>query len=173
MSNAKETLGEPTPVSLQADAFPVLRMIHLLPETGWPLYGMFLPLAFFFGLSGAVSGIFFGSMMADAADEHELLFGTRREGMYFAGITLSAKAAIATGLLIGGVAITAIGLPQNLGDSAVALHLDPHIALLLGVAGGPVPAIISTASLALMLFYRIDRAAQTRIAEAPAIRRRK
>jgi GPH family glycoside/pentoside/hexuronide:cation symporter len=103
-------------------------------------------------------------MMADAADEHELLFGTRREGLYFAGITLSAKAAIATGLLIGGVALSAIGLPQDLGsNAAAALHLSTRVVNLLGVAGGPLPAVISTASLVLMMFYRLDRKEQMRI----------
>ncbi|HEY1709537.1 MAG TPA: MFS transporter [Rhizomicrobium sp.] len=143
---------------------PVMRMMHLLPDSGWGLYGLLMVLSFCVGLAGAMSGIFFQSMMADAADEHELLFGTRREGLYFAGITLSAKAAIATGLLIGGVALSAIGLPQDLGsNAAAALHLSTRVVNLLGVAGGPLPAVISTASLVLMMFYRLDRKEQMRI----------
>lgn len=53
--------------------------------------------------------ISFWSMLADAADEHEFLFHERREGLFFAGLTFSAKAAIAVGSLVAGVALDAIG----------------------------------------------------------------
>lgn len=39
----------------------------------------------FGGTVMAMAAIAFASMMADAADEHEHLFGARREGLYFAG----------------------------------------------------------------------------------------
>jgi GPH family glycoside/pentoside/hexuronide:cation symporter len=125
---------------------PVMRMLHLLPQARWGLYGILMVLSFCVGLAGAMSGIFFGSMMADATDEHEYLFGTRREGMYFAGITLSAKAAIAVGVLIGGFALDIIGFPRDLGSNVqAALHIAPTAIRALGFAGGPVPAVISIA----------------------------
>src|SRR6202012_583047 len=48
--------------------------------------------SFLGGIGSSASLIGFQSMMADAADEHEILFGARREGLYFAGISLSVKA---------------------------------------------------------------------------------
>jgi GPH family glycoside/pentoside/hexuronide:cation symporter len=111
-------------------------------------------------------------MMADATDEHELLFGSRREGLYFAGITLSVKAALAIGALIGGLALDAIGFPRDLSQNpALALHLPVRAVMELGIAAGPLPAAISVVTLVLLIFYRIDRAAQAKISEALALRR--
>lgn len=156
----------------QQGILPLLRIGNLLPPNGTALYSVLVMLAFLLGLSGAVSGIYFQSMMADATDEHELLFGSRREGLYFAGITLSAKAAIAIGSLIGGFALDAIGFPRDLSRNfAAALHLDPTSVLQLGVVSGPLPAAISMASLVLLLAYRIDRATQQRIATILIARR--
>lgn len=149
----------------QQGFLPLLRIGHLLPPNGTALYSMLIGFAFLLGLSGAVSGIYFQSMMADATDEHELLFGSRREGLYFAGITLSAKAAIAVGSLIGGIALDAIGFPRDLSRNlATALHLNPTSVLQLGIVSGPLPAVISVVSLVLLLAYRIDRVTQQRIA---------
>ena len=53
-------------------------------------------------------------MMADAADEHEFLFGTRREGLYYAGLNFSAKAASGLGALVAGLALDLIAFPTNL-----------------------------------------------------------
>jgi GPH family glycoside/pentoside/hexuronide:cation symporter len=156
----------------QQGVMPLLRIWHLLPPNGTTLYAILIVLAFLLGLSGAISGIFFQSMMADATDEHELLFGSRREGLYFAGITLSAKAAIAIGALIGGFALDAIGFPHDLSRNLnAALHLPRSSVDALGIVSGPLPAVISVVTLVLLLAYRIDRAAQERIAGELAARR--
>jgi Na+/melibiose symporter-like transporter len=52
-----------------------------------------------------------------------------------------------------------------------ALHLKPAAINLLGLVSGPLPAAISVASLVLLLAYRIDRAAQTKIVAQLAERR--
>ena len=104
--------------------------------------------------------------MADATDEHELIFGSRREGLYFAGITLSAKAALAVGALIGGVALDAIGFPRDLSQNvSLVLHLPARAIMQLGIVSGPLPAAISVVTLLLLLAYRIDRAHQMRISQ--------
>jgi GPH family glycoside/pentoside/hexuronide:cation symporter len=149
-----------------------MRIAHLLPANGPLLYGILIVSSFTVGLSGAISGIFFQSMMADATDEHELLFGSRREGLYFAGITLSAKAALAVGALIGGIALDAIGFPRDLSQNiALALHLPTGAVLELGIVAGPLPAIISVVTLVLLLAYRIDRAHQAHISRQLAQKR--
>jgi len=156
----------------QQGLLPVMRIFHLLPDNGPLLYGILVGLVFVYGLSGAVSGIFFQSMMADATDEHELLFGSRREGLYFAGITLSAKSAIAVGALIGGVALDAIGFPRDLSQNiSLALHLPAKAITELGIVAGPLPAVISVVTLVLLLAYRIDRSRQMDITQRLAQRR--
>jgi len=156
----------------QQGLLPVMRIFHLLPDNGPLLYGILVGLVFVYGLSGAVSGIFFQSMMADETDEHELLFGSRREGLYFAGITLSAKAAIAVGALIGGVALDAIGFPRDLSQNiSLALHLPAKAITELGIVAGPLPAVISVVTLVLLLAYRIDRSRQMDITQRLAQRR--
>lgn len=156
----------------QQGVLPLMRIAHLLPPNGPLLYGILIVSVFTVGLSGAISGIFFQSMMADATDEHELLFGSRREGLYFAGITLSAKAALAVGALIGGVALDAIGFPRDLSQNiSLALHLPEKAVTELGIAAGPLPAIISVVTLVLLLAYRIDHERQVRISQE-LVRRR-
>lgn len=156
----------------QQGVLPIMRIFNLLPDNGPLLYAILIGTVFITGLSGAVSGIFFQSMMADATDEHELLFGSRREGLYFAGITLSAKAALAIGALIGGVALDAIGFPRDLSQKlSLALHLPAKAVMELGVVSGPVPAIISVITLLILLAYRIDRRHQMRISRELAQKR--
>jgi GPH family glycoside/pentoside/hexuronide:cation symporter len=156
----------------QQGVLPVMRIFNLLPDNGPLLYSILVGTVFITGLSGAVSGIFFQSMMADATDEHELLFGSRREGLYFAGITLSAKAALAIGALIGGIALDAIGFPRELSQNiALALHLPTRAITELGIVSGPVPAVISVVTLVILLAYRIDRTHQMRISRELAQRR--
>ena len=156
----------------QQGVLPLMRIAHFLPANGPLLYGILIVSSFTVGLSGAISGIFFQSMMADATDEHELLFGSRREGLYFAGITLSAKAALAVGALIGGIALDAIGFPRDLSQNiALALHLPAGAVLELGIVAGPLPAIISVVTLVLLLAYRIDRAHQAHISRELAQKR--
>jgi GPH family glycoside/pentoside/hexuronide:cation symporter len=46
-----------------------------------------------FGTAITICDVAFQSMMADTPAEHEWLFGVRREGLFFSGLTLSRKAA--------------------------------------------------------------------------------
>ncbi|MBV9418828.1 MAG: MFS transporter, partial [Alphaproteobacteria bacterium] len=94
----------------------------------------------------------------------ELLFGARREGLYFAGLSFSTKAASGLGGLISGVALSLIGFPADLaskgGDKA-------HIALStindLGLVYGIVPGAMTTACIVFTILYRIDRKAHAEI----------
>ena len=114
----------------------------------------------------------FQSMMADAADEHEMLFGARREGVYFAGLSFSTKAASGLGGLISGAVLSLIHFPADLaakgGDAA---HIPLATVNSLGLAYGIVPGVLTFACIIFTLFYRIDRAAHARIQETLAARR--
>jgi GPH family glycoside/pentoside/hexuronide:cation symporter len=122
------------------------------------------------GASAALIG--FQSMMADAADEHEHLFGARREGLYFAGITFSAKASSGVGVLIAGLVLDLIGFPHGLAIAGAAPHLIPPEAVRnLGLLYGPGAAVITAISVMELLLYRRGRADHVKVQDALARRR--
>jgi GPH family glycoside/pentoside/hexuronide:cation symporter len=120
----------------------------------------------------AAAGIGFQSMMADAADEHECLFGTRREGLYFAGLNFAGKAATGLGALVAGVGLDLIGFPTNLAAKA-----EPGLAIAaptltrLGLVIGPAVGTIYLMSTLIFLAYRLDRSAYARIQQTLEARR--
>lgn len=64
---------------------------------GSTLVGLLFAASLLSGATAIVTSIAFRAMMADAADEHELMFGVRREGLFFSGLTLGIKAATGLG----------------------------------------------------------------------------
>ncbi len=138
------------------------RILHWMPDSGTPLYVILGALQLLLGITSTALGIAFPSMMADAADEHELLFGSRREGLYFAGLTLSAKSASGVGAFAAGVGLDLIGFPSNLADSG-ALHLADDVVRNLGIIWGPGAGLISLLSVVTMLRYRLNRGEHARI----------
>jgi glycoside/pentoside/hexuronide:cation symporter, GPH family len=118
------------------------------------------------GIGACIATIAFQSMMADAADEHEHLFGARREGLYFAGITLSAKASSGVGQMIGLIALDVIGFPHGLAAQPGNLHaISPEIIRNLGITYGPGAALFTTVSVLVLLGYRITKEDHTRMLE--------
>ena len=116
------------------------------------------------GLGGSIATISFQSMMADAADEHEHLFGARREGLYFAGITLSAKASSGLGALIGLVALDVIGFPHGLAATAGrTLAIAPGVVRNLGIVSGPGAALFTATSVIILLGFRLTKGDHARI----------
>jgi glycoside/pentoside/hexuronide:cation symporter, GPH family len=113
------------------------------------------------GFGGALSTISFQSMMADAADEHERLFSARREGLYFAGITFSAKAASGLGLLIGGIALDLIGFPH--GPAATTAAVPAATVARLGITYGPGAALFTAVSVVVLIGFKLTRSDHARI----------
>jgi glycoside/pentoside/hexuronide:cation symporter, GPH family len=107
------------------------------------------------GLAGGFAAIAFPSMMADAADEHELLFGARREGLYFSGLGFAGKAASGLGALFGGFALDLLRFPHDAGKAGVM----PSPATLDGLilAWGPIAAVLLAVGMAIIWRYAIDR----------------
>jgi GPH family glycoside/pentoside/hexuronide:cation symporter len=112
------------------------------------------------GLGGSIATIAFQSMMADATDEHEHLFGARREGLYFAGITLSAKASSGLGAWIGGIALDVIGFTHAIAGAAPGkpvTTVPPDIAFKLAITYGPGAALFTAASVAVLMTYNLTK----------------
>lgn len=141
-----------------------LRLLGLLPLTGSTLTLALAASAFIGGAMIALTIIAFLAIIPDAADEHEQLFGTRREGLYFAGWSFASKAASGGGILIAGVVLQLIHFPSHLTEQGrAAASLPEQTIAWLGVAGGPGAGVLSIAGIALMLLYRLDKRAYVRI----------
>ena len=122
-------------------------------------------------LGGSIATIAFQSMMADAADEHEYLFGARREGLYFAGITFSAKASSGLGAAIGGIALEVIGFPAGVTDPAQIAKIPVGVIHNLAIAYGPGASIFTGVSLMVLMTYRLTKADHARIQDELKSRR--
>lgn len=128
-------------------------------------------------LNGAVLGIGVGliaiafpSMMADAAEEHEVLFGRRREALYFAGLGFASKAAGGLGQLVAGIAISVIGFPKSAGHPG-ATELDDGLLQSLTIAWGPLAAAFGLIAGLCLMPYGIGRARQTELSSQLAAKR--
>ena len=141
-----------------------LRLLGLLPLTGDKLVLLLSLINFIAGALMAAASIAFASMMADAADEHEHLFGARREGLFFAGWSFASKAATGAGALISGLILQAIAFPTDLAaHGGVNAILPTHMIALLGFFYGPATAVVTLAAVFVTWFYRLDRLAHADI----------
>ena len=134
---------------------PLLRASGLYAPTG---LAAMAPLGVGGILGGIVVGflaIAFPSMMADAADEHEFLFGARREGLYFSGLGFAMKAASGVGALVGGFALDLLRFPHDAGQAGVSMSPATLDGLIL--AWGPAPAVLIAAGMVITWGYAIDR----------------
>lgn len=141
-----------------------LRAFHLVSFTG---EGAVLPLglnSFMAGFVLTLAGVSIASMMADAADEHDLLFAMRREGLYFAGLSFAGKAATGAVALVAGLALDATGFPRSSAVTAAAKPLPGALLDCLDVVAGPAVAAGSLVATMLRFLYRIDRRRHAEIA---------
>jgi GPH family glycoside/pentoside/hexuronide:cation symporter len=108
-----------------------------------------------FGICGALCFVCFYSMIADAVDEHDHLFGVRREALYAAALMLGAKAATGIGSFLAGAGLELVGFPSSNG---AIVSIPAHTATGLVLLWGPGSALLFLAALPLFRRYRIDRA---------------
>jgi GPH family glycoside/pentoside/hexuronide:cation symporter len=149
----------------------VLRLLGLLPLIDGALTGFLVVTAVLNGAMFTLAAIAFMAVIPDAADEHEQLFGTRREGMYFAGWAFASKASHGAGLLISGIVLQLIAFPSHVTERTAATVIPQQTLDWLGVAGGPGAGLIALAGTMLALLYRVDRKAHARIVAELAARR--
>ena len=133
----------------------VLRLLGLFPFEGGTLVAILAATVFSGGVLMATAAIAFASMMADAADEHEHLFGARREGLYFAGWAFAGKAAAGFGALTAGVALQLVGFSSPASHTAVT-NLPPETVAWIGALYGPGAGLLTIAAALTCLFYRLD-----------------
>jgi GPH family glycoside/pentoside/hexuronide:cation symporter len=151
--------------------FPVVLQLSGLIPPGAAVIAL-MTSAFLAGIGISAALIGFQSMMADAADEHEHLFGARREGLYFAGISLSVKASSGVGALLAGIGLDLIGFPHGLGGAGGAHIVIPDETVRnLGLIYGPAAALMTCAAVIVLLGYRLGKMEHANIRDALAVRR--
>jgi glycoside/pentoside/hexuronide:cation symporter, GPH family len=141
-----------------------LRLMGLLPLEGQALALFLASIMIVAGVLMAAAAIAFSSMMADAADEHEHLFGARREGLFFAAWAFASKAANGVGALVAGLVLQVIHFPTDLAQhGGIAVALPASMTRLLGLCYGPGAALLSLGAVLVNLLYRLDRKAHAEI----------
>jgi GPH family glycoside/pentoside/hexuronide:cation symporter len=149
---------------------PLLRTLGLFTPTGDAALPWLMLMIFLVGVGSGAVFIAFPAMMADAADEHEHLFGSRREGLFFSGLGFGGKAAAGLGALVGGLALDALHFPKEAGRHIGAV-VDESVLRNLAAAWGLLPALMLIGAAAIFLPYGISRKRQAEIAAALKIKR--
>jgi glycoside/pentoside/hexuronide:cation symporter, GPH family len=149
---------------------PGLRAAGLFAPTGEAAFAWLLPTQFVVGVGSGMIFVALPAMMADAADEHDYLFGARREGLYFSGLAFAGKAAGGVGTLAGGLMLDLIRFPQDAGRQVNAV-LDESVLAGLALGWGPLSAALTFIGAIIFLPYGVSRARQAQIAEALRARR--
>jgi glycoside/pentoside/hexuronide:cation symporter, GPH family len=151
---------------------PVLQITGVAGLTQEQLVGLLTLNWMAAGIGSTITTIAYGSMMGDAADEHEHLFGVRREGLYFAGLAFAGKTATGLGTLVAGVGLDLVGFPRGMDGQALAQVAvpEPTVALL-GWIYGPGTAALTVASMAVLLAYGITARRHGEIVAALGSRR--
>ncbi len=133
---------------------PGLREIGLFPGNGHPaLFPVLLGLVAVAAFFGALAGVSGGSMMADVADEHELIHGRRQEGIFFGAASFAGKAAGAFGHVIAGILVDVIGFPAQ----AEAGSVPAEKLAQLGLLNGPMMAVVMAVGVIYFMRYDLSR----------------
>jgi GPH family glycoside/pentoside/hexuronide:cation symporter len=150
----------------------ILRLTGIVPPTVAGAEVVLMAAATVLGVGVAACTVGFQSMMADAADEHEHLFHARREGLYFAGVTFSAKASSGIGVLIAGVAMDLIKFPNNLAAMGAHAEIPAMTVRNLGLLYGPGAALITVCGVLLLTLYKLNQDSHAQIIASLVERRR-
>jgi len=151
-------------VCLTEMPLPFLKIAGVLLE-GTPLNLLIGAVQVIYGIGFTSVGISLGSMMADATDEYYVRFGSRREGLYFAGLSLGSKCATGLGGLLMGVLLDLIGFPDDLASRPDQIKPADTITDL-GVFTLPLAALICLLSIPVLSRYRLTRREHDRMRAA-------
>jgi glycoside/pentoside/hexuronide:cation symporter, GPH family len=141
------------------------RWAGLITATGDAALPYLCSLVAFAGIGAGFCAIAYPSMMADAADEHEHLFGRRREGLYFAGLGFAFKGANGVGVLVAGFTLDLIGFPKDAGRQ-VGVSLPEDLLERVLLMWTPVPAIFTVAAILVFTGYAISKTRHAEIARS-------
>jgi Na+/melibiose symporter-like transporter len=103
---------------------------------------------------GIMGYIIVASMMADVVEDIAVNSGQRSEGLLFATVGLLQKCVSGVGTFLSGLLLDFVHFPQG----AIQGHVDPAVLRHLVLLFVPVSAACSALAIAILGFYRIDRA---------------
>jgi glycoside/pentoside/hexuronide:cation symporter, GPH family len=127
---------------------------NVLPANNDPLlFVMILGCFFMGGATAYIIAITIQSMLADVADQHDLMTGKRQEGAIFSVRMFSLKAASALGGALGGIALDLIAFPVK----AKSGEVSKDIIFKLGLLDGPINATFVFIGLLLLFGYKLNR----------------
>ena len=145
----------------------VLRMLGLFPDNGTP---WLMPLLLVFYAAqitmALLTLITITSILADIADEQELLTGRRQEGIFYSARSFFGKASSALGHLIAGIALDLIRFPVGADQASVPAEK----LFQLGLIDGPIAVIPAFLGILFYLKFNLTRARHTEIQSALAAR---
>jgi Na+/melibiose symporter-like transporter len=145
-----------------------LRFLGVLPHNGDPWLLVILVADSVFGSAIlVVQGVIASSVIADILDQHELNTGYRQEAMFSAALSFSGKATSGLGIVLGGLILSLIGLPQHADPAHVAPDVVRRLGLVVGI-GLPALYIVP---IWLVRRYRITREVHAGIRQALDARR--
>jgi GPH family glycoside/pentoside/hexuronide:cation symporter len=136
---------------------PIARAGGWFTPTGTEAMGYLIATQLVVGLGLGFIYIAYPAMMADAAEEHELLFGSRREGLYFSGLGFASKAAAGVGTMVGGFALDLLRFPKDAGRRPDAV-IDESVLAGLVIAWGPFCVVLCIIGALIFWPYGITRA---------------
>jgi len=96
--------------------------------------------------------------MADVVEDAAVSTGQRSEGLLFAANGLIAKCVTGVGTFLSGLVLAWISFPQH----ATPGQVNPAILHQLGMVFVPIVTLFGAVSIAVLLFYDIDRATHER-----------
>jgi len=149
---------------------PALRALGVFMPTGDAALPWLTASTFVQGVGTGLIFIAFPSMMADAADEHEHIHGSRREGLYFSGLGFAGKAAAGVGTMVGGFALDLMNFPREAGRAVGAVVSEDVLGNLI-LAWGPLPAVMCLVGALIFMPYGITRRRHDEISAALKVRR--
>jgi Na+/melibiose symporter-like transporter len=148
--------------TLSGNGAVVLRLMGLMPANHTaPLLPILLCLYLVTYSLGITGFILITSMMADVVEDAAVVTGQRSEGLLFAANGLINKCVTGVGTLLSGLLLAAISFPQHAIQGKVDLLILRH----LGLAYVPIAVSCSLISIAVLLFYDIDRSTHERNVE--------
>jgi GPH family glycoside/pentoside/hexuronide:cation symporter len=131
-----------------------LRLIGWMPANHTESLLAILLIGYLMTATFALTGfIIVSSMMADVVEDAAVVTGQRSEGLLFAANGLIQKCVTGIGTFLSGVLLAAVSFPQ----SATQGHVDPTVLRHLALVYVPIIATCSFTSIAVLLFYNIDR----------------
>ncbi len=149
----------------------VLRLSDNFPENGSDLL---LPLLILIrliqGASTVQANVAYSSMVADVVDEHELETEQRQEGIFFAAVSFSAKAASGMGNIVAGLGLDIINWPRGV-NVKTAADVPVETLVHLGILYGPIVAGFGIVSVLCYLPYSLTRQRHAEILETLAQKR--